>query len=82
MTLDNVSDTELAEYLIGYAIELTLPMDFYPEDNGQWTISCSDTHVATTKDAGQGFKKGATLMSCITISAPQCDKIGHSIRIP
>eukprot|EP00961_Rhodomonas_salina_P061935 831565-Rhodomonas_salina.1 len=54
-TLKNVTDMELAEYLIWYALEFTLPQEFYPSDNGQTTISCLEIHKATAKDVANGF---------------------------
>eukprot|EP00961_Rhodomonas_salina_P115939 1560233-Rhodomonas_salina.1 len=40
MTIKNATDEQLAEYLISYLLEFTLPQNFYPLDKGQWTISC------------------------------------------
>eukprot|EP00961_Rhodomonas_salina_P074402 999398-Rhodomonas_salina.2 len=65
-TIANTTDSELAQYLIGYALEFTLPQDFYLKDKTHTTISCSDECKATAKDVGQGFINGTTLMVGIT----------------
>lgn len=57
--MTNVMDAELAEYLIGFAIEIAIPESFWPRDKGQWVISCTDIHTAEApKDTAKGFKKG------------------------
>eukprot|EP00961_Rhodomonas_salina_P262951 3553507-Rhodomonas_salina.4 len=74
------SDDALAEYLIGNSLEFTLPQDYWPCDKRAWTISCSDSRRATSKD--YGFKTGSTLMIGIFIAGQCQSSIGKSVRIP
>lgn len=80
--LQDASDSELAEYLIGYCLEFTLPQEFWPRDKGHWEISCSDTHIATAKDVKVGFRKGDILMVGLVMNGPRLDQIRTSIKIP
>ena len=43
--LDEIADLELAEYLIGTSTLLKLPVDYWPDDHGSWTVECIDTHI-------------------------------------
>eukprot|EP00961_Rhodomonas_salina_P010411 139478-Rhodomonas_salina.1 len=71
--LTEVSDDVLAEYLIGNSLEFTLPLDYWPRDKSAWTISCSDSRLATPKD--HGFKTSSTLMIRIFIAGPRQSSI-------
>eukprot|EP00961_Rhodomonas_salina_P036575 491383-Rhodomonas_salina.2 len=84
----NTTDSELAEYLVGYALKFTLPQDFFPEDKGkaQYTISCSRQHMPSDKDVAEGvtdgFNRNIMIMDCIVISGPKKVEIGSSLLIP
>eukprot|EP00961_Rhodomonas_salina_P145840 1963201-Rhodomonas_salina.1 len=40
--LDQVSDFELGEYVVGVSANLKLPLDYYPNNGGQWTVEIID----------------------------------------
>ena len=80
--ITNVTDEQLAEYLIGYAIEFVLPRDYWPKDKGEWKISCSDSVVAGDKEVSMGFKCGELLMLGIPVAGPKPKQIGQYLKIP
>ena len=81
-SLTETSDSELTGFLIGYAVEFTLPQTFYPWDKGQWVVSCSDTRKADSKDVSAGFVCGLLLMICQIINCPNSKKINTGLKIP
>eukprot|EP00961_Rhodomonas_salina_P001746 24110-Rhodomonas_salina.1 len=62
--------------------DFTLPSDFYPEDKGQWTISCNNVGLADDGDVEKGFKHNATLMCGLVIDAPNKKNVGKFIKVP
>eukprot|EP00961_Rhodomonas_salina_P115526 1555032-Rhodomonas_salina.3 len=77
-TIASTTDSVLEEYLVGYALEFTLPQDFFPKDKGkaQYTISCSNLHMPSDKDVKDGFKRSIMIMDGIVISGPKKGEIG------
>ena len=80
--IDDVSDSQLAEYLIGYALEFTLPQSFWPKEKSQWVIWCSDTHKANSSDVAYGFINGSLLMVGQVIDGPNKKKIWTALKVP
>jgi len=74
-----VDDQQLAEYLVGHALEFTLHNDYWPNDKGSWTVSCGDVEIANATH--KSFKKGTTLMKCTFIAGPVDKDIGKFIHI-
>ena len=81
-TIANTADNALAEYLIGYALEFTLPNSYWPKDKGEWTISCSDTVIAGNSEVARGYKRGAVLMVGTIIHGPKEKQIGQTLKVP
>ena len=79
-TLESVKDTHLAEFLIGYNLEFSLPKDYWPKDNGNWKVSCADTHIATKQD--KGYTPGALSLTCVFLDGPKLRQIGTTVKIP
>eukprot|EP00961_Rhodomonas_salina_P265780 3592578-Rhodomonas_salina.1 len=49
MPLNQVSDYDLAEYLVGTSTQLTLPASYWPNDGGSWVVECIDAHQQDNK---------------------------------
>ena len=53
--IKNISDSDLAEYLVATSTQLWLPADFWPKDKGAWVAECIDYAVGDTgEDAEEG----------------------------
>eukprot|EP00961_Rhodomonas_salina_P214078 2890941-Rhodomonas_salina.2 len=73
--IDQVSDTELAEFPIGHSINMAFPRDFWPGE-GQWTGEAFDTTV-DHKHFGQ-----QQCLKVLLTSGPKSRKFGEHTVIP
>eukprot|EP00961_Rhodomonas_salina_P024877 335118-Rhodomonas_salina.1 len=78
-TIDSTTDEALAEYLVGYNLDLRLDQDYWPDDGGAYTISCADAVKATAKH--RLHKKGVQLIEATIIAGPKASDIGTPIHI-
>eukprot|EP00286_Rhodomonas_abbreviata_P014033 CAMPEP_0181339602 /NCGR_PEP_ID=MMETSP1101-20121128/29358_1 /TAXON_ID=46948 /ORGANISM="Rhodomonas abbreviata, Strain Caron Lab Isolate" /LENGTH=1796 /DNA_ID=CAMNT_0023450611 /DNA_START=148 /DNA_END=5539 /DNA_ORIENTATION=+ len=74
--ITSVSDSALAEFLIGHSINITFPADFWPRDRGQWAGEAFDT--GTDK---RNFGGRACLRFLLT-SGPKSRRFGEHAIIP
>ena len=63
--IKDVNDAKLTEYLIRHSFDMKLSADYFPKDKGAWTVSCGDTHFATSKE--KKYKKGTLLMKAVML---------------
>ena len=59
-SIDNCTDFELAEYLVGLAARLTLDESYWPGDKGAWTVECTDAET----------RRGVIVLECTLIKGP------------
>jgi hypothetical protein len=71
-----VSDTELAEFIIGHSINITFPEDFWPNEGGQW----AGEPIDTCRDK-KHFQDRLCVKFLLT-SGPKSRKFGEHADIP
>jgi len=74
--IKSVTDTELAEFLIGHTISITFPSDYWPNDRGQWAGQSFDT--GTDK---RNFSDKLCLRVLLT-AGPRSRKFGEHATLP
>jgi hypothetical protein len=76
-SLEEVSDSDLSEYLIGHSAEFLLPQNYWPNDKGRWLVSCVDSVMVTGNDKkGSRTKKGNISMKVVLMDGPRRAQIG------
>jgi len=71
-TTREVSNTKLAEYLIGIEVKINCPPYFWPKDKCSWTVKCMEHEEDGRAKGGHRFK-----VLLIQSHPPYKDKNGH-----
>eukprot|EP00961_Rhodomonas_salina_P274476 3708651-Rhodomonas_salina.2 len=69
--ISDVSDHDLSEYLVGTSATFKLPRDYYPNDDGEWTVEVLDAK----------HDKGVSVLQCMMINGPVLREIGALIQL-
>eukprot|EP00961_Rhodomonas_salina_P250659 3388485-Rhodomonas_salina.1 len=60
--------------MVGISANIQLPSDFYPKDNGKWTVEVVDATTAS--------KTKAVSVVCTMIDGPIAKEVGSVATIP
>mmetsp|Transcript_68603 Transcript_68603/g.143115 ORF Transcript_68603/g.143115 Transcript_68603/m.143115 type:complete len:1720 (-) Transcript_68603:7252-12411(-) len=74
--ISDVTDAQLAEYLIGHSININFPADFWPADRGHWAGEAFDTGTDPKNFRDQLF------LRFLLTSGPRSRKFGEHAIIP